>query len=256
MSTEPKAPLSDDAATREDDDVPTLCIRLRNGIPETEHDPRLKRLDYIDRDALLIWAREALAITPLEFLQHGSIFFSISSAYDPAMRERLLIVSRVMRALHYEAQENDSAFLKSADSQARSILARHGFDMLFSARAAAFVRIRDLMIPQLQQNMESDTLSIFLLLDLADPQCHEIARHIPGLNTEMVSREIGTSRYKRAKKALHRARHSKTAERDVTTQAECMIRAWLRAMGCPEEIVKSAFDAERAREERELGQRK
>jgi hypothetical protein len=42
---------------------------------------------------------------------------------------------------------------------------------------------------------------------------------------------------------------------DFDEQAECMIRAWLRAMGCPEKIAKDAFDAERNRDERENGTR-
>ncbi len=272
MSTDPDAPSDDDAtrqgdATSDDDaavravwrdiftpratplpEHPTLCIRVRDRIPEMERDPRLKRLDWIERLGVLQYAGYELAIKPAEYLEAVSQFMPLFAEDDPPMREQWLRMARIFRAAFYEAQDLNSEFLKQADSAARAVLKQHDDTSLFSARFAAFVRLRDEVVSMLQMNNTTAHIATQLWIAMSQPHNHEIARHIPDLNHAQIPKQKMLD-----KLDVARARPHKPG--DFNEQAEYMIRAWLRAKGCPDEIVKGAFDAERARDERELGLR-
>lgn len=278
MSTEPDAPPSDDDATRQDDaeddlaslehfpqlvrradltswrgtfplpEHPTLCIRLPDGkIVEVEHDPRLKKLDWRDRQKFLISALAALAITPHEYLDHGSFFLEAHA--DPSMHAQWLKIARIVRAAYYEAENVNSEFLKKADAAARAALEQHCETYLFSARSVAFEHLRDELAIWLEQGLETESIATCLWTAMFEAKYHEIAQHIPDLERATIStRKMLTK--------LETVRTNPATHENFNEQAEAMIRAWLRAMGCPVEIVKSAFDAERARDERKNEKRK
>lgn len=277
MSTEPDAPPSDDDATRNDgadDDLatlehfpqlirrvdlirsrsafpehPTLCMRLPDGKSlEVEHDPRLKELDWIDRQKFLRSALVDLAITPHEYLEFASGFFEAHADDDPSTLAQWLKISRIVRAAYYEAKNANSEFLKKADAAARPVLEDQYGSFWFSARSVAFKHLRDETAISLELGLKTEVIASFLWTSMSEAKYHEIARHIPDPNRATISKRQMLDK-------LDVARAKPFKPDDFHEQAEYIIRAWLRAMGCPDEIVKGAFDAERARDERELGLR-
>jgi hypothetical protein len=282
MTTPHDAPPSDDDATRQDDlaslddfpqlvrreelvcmrqaiplpEHPTLCIRMRDGGKlETEFDPRLKRLDWRDRQKFLYWALSALAITPREYLDHAGYFFALHADDelhaddDPSMLAHWLKIARIVRAAYHEVENPNSDFLKKADAAARAVLEKHDERFMFSARSVAFEHLRDDVEILLKQGLTTEHITAHLWAEMFGANYHEIAQHIPDLGRAPISKQKMLDKLDVARDKPHKPG-------DFKEQAESMIRAWLRAMGCPDKIVIGAFNAERLREERVLERRK